>query len=65
MGELTLSQLLLLGNSILLVIAGFFLREFVRDMKKLTATVINLRLNVALLAQHVQYDIRNFSEIDA
>lgn len=68
MGDITsdatvgVQTLLVAANSFLTLLAGYFIKEFIKDVRKLTEDVWKMKRNIALLAQHVEYDIKNFSE---
>lgn len=64
--EATLSTmtLLVLANSALTIVAGYFLREFVADVRKLTERVAELDKRIAVLAAVVNREIDHFAKDD-
>lgn len=59
--QATLSTITLLAiaNSGLLIIAGYFLKQFVGDVRKLTERVIELEKQHAVLRTIVEHEISN------
>jgi hypothetical protein len=64
--DATLSTITLLiaVNSLLTLVAGYFLREFVRDVKEITKQVIAMDKRLAVLTAVVRAEIKHFSEED-
>lgn len=58
---MTVMTLLVLANGALTLIAGHFLREFVRDVKDLTRRVSELDKQVAVLQAVLQAEIKHFA----